>query len=254
MTGTAVSPPIVQGPFACFRSAQMTSHRQRASRLRWPHRAGGLLLVLVLVLFSLAGPAAWAEPAAHDGTRLSVVVVPPPAGPGARANDWTIYLDGYLDSGSAARVAGELARHRIPAAIVYFNSPGGSLLEAMTIGRLLRDHGFDTDVGRRTSDPLRPYGGVCYSACPFAHAGGVRRGLAAGSLLGVHRAENRVPLLDESAFERRVRDDAMAYLENMGVSPQLYALMVRVPPGKIRVLSLEEAVHLALVNSPAAAD
>jgi len=228
----------------------MTSARQRPSRLRWTHHAGGLLLLLL----SLARAAATAAPGTHDGTRLSVVVVPPPAGTSAAATDRIIYLDGYFDSGSAARVAEEVARHRIPAALVYLNSPGGSLLEAMAIGQLLRDHGFETEVGTRTAHPLRPTRGVCYSACPFAYAGGVRRSLAAGSLLGVHRAENRLPVPDESDFERRVQGDATAYLEQMGVSPQLYALMAQVPPGKIRLISLEEAAHLALVNSPAAAD
>jgi hypothetical protein len=204
----------------------------------------------LLALLSLASGTAVTAPAADGSAGLSVVVVPPPPATGTAANRWTIYLDGYLDSAAAARVAEAVARPEIQAARVYLNSPGGSLLAAMSIGRLLRERGFDTDVGTRTADPLRPTTGVCYSACPFAYAGGVRRGLADGSLLGVHRAENRVPVPDESAFERRVQDDAERYLLQVGVSTELYALMTQAPPGEIRLLSLEEALRLGLVNTP----
>lgn len=205
------------------------------------------ILAAVLGLSTAVGNA---EPAANDGTRLSIVVVPPYAETVTAATPWTVYLDGYFDSDAAARVARVLSEQGIRRAVVYLNSPGGSLLEGMAIGRLLRDHGFDTEVGTRTSDLLRPAGGVCYSACPFAYAGGLRRGLATGSSLGIHQAENRLPVPDESAFERRVHDDATAYLEEMGVSPRLYGLMAQVPPGAIRRLSRDEAVGLALVNSP----
>jgi hypothetical protein len=213
--------------------------------------AGGVLLLLALL--NLASAAAKAAPTAHDGTSLNVVVVPPAAAPHTAPDRWTIYLDGYLDSDSASRVTAAISRYQIPAAQVYLNSPGGSLLAAMAIGRLLRSHGFDTAVGTRTVDPLRPAGGVCYSACPFALAGGVHRVLVTGSLVGVHRAENRLPWLDQSAFERRVQNDATTYLREMGVSPDLYGLMAQVPPGTIRLLRQDEAVHLGLVNSRATA-
>jgi len=230
----------------------MTPRRQQASCQRCAGHARRVLLVFLLAVTGLGSAASAAEPAAHDGTRLSVVVLPPPAGTSVTATEWKIYLDGYLDADSASRVAAAVSGHRIQRAVVYLNSPGGSLLAAMAIGRLLRDHGFDTEVGTRTADPLRPSAGVCYSACPFAYAGGVRRGLAADSLLGVHRAENRLPVPDESAFERRVQEDATIYLQQMGVNPELYRLMAQVPPGAIRLLRPGEATQLALVNSPAA--
>lgn len=233
-----------------IRQYQMTLHRQRRACLQRPGPAGGVLL---LALLNLASAAATAEPGAYDGSALNVVVVPPATAPHTAPDRWTIYLDGYLDSDSASRVTAAINHYQIPAAQVYLNSPGGSLLAAMAIGRLLRGHGFDTAVGTRTVDPLQPAGGVCYSACPFALAGGVHRVLEAGSLVGVHRAENRLPWPDQSAFERRVQNDATTYLQEMGVSPELYGLMAQVPPGTIRLLRQDEAVHLALVNSRATA-
>jgi len=140
-------------------------------------------------------------------------------------------------------------RQGIDQADVYFNSPGGSLLAGMAIGRFLRDRGFDTHVGTRTSAADRPAAGVCYSACPFAYAGGVQRSLREGSVLGVHQARNRVPVADEEAFERRLEADATRYLVEMGVSPAMLDYMQAVRPGGIRVLTRDEAVAFGLVNT-----
>jgi hypothetical protein len=96
---------------------------------------------------------------------------------------------------------------------------------------------------------MRPADGACYSACPFAFAGGVHRSLSLGSVLGVHRARNRVPVPDDEAFERRVREDATRFLVEMGVSPDLVDLMRDVPSGGIRVLTRDESTQLQLVNS-----
>jgi hypothetical protein len=166
--------------------------------------------------------------------------------PGRR---WVLYLDGVIEPGADRRLMEFVAGQRIARADVYFNSPGGSLLAGMAIGRVLRERGFDTHVGRRTADARRPADGVCYSACPFAYAGGVQRSLRNGSLLGVHPARNRVPVPDDAAFDRRVQDDGTHYLLEMGVNPDLVEFMRKVPPEGMRVLTRNEAVEFGLVSS-----
>jgi hypothetical protein len=210
----------------------------------------GAKLLAVAALSGCVVATAPANPAADGHVRLGIALVSPDT-PGKRADEgrWLIYLDGYFDAQSASRLSDVLADRRITSAAVYLNSPGGSLLEGMAIGRLLREHGFDTSVGKRGANPLQPVAGVCYSACPFAYAGGAQRTLVAGSVLGVHRAGNRVPVPDEAAFERRVGQDATRYLNEVGVSPQLFELMMQVPPGEIRLLDRGEAVALRLVNA-----
>ncbi len=161
---------------------------------------------------------------------------------------WVIYLDGEIETGADVRLAQLLAQQGVSQASVYFNSPGGSLLTSMAIGRLLRENGFPSHVGRRTADPRRPAPGVCYSACPFAYAGGTARTLASGSVLGVHGAQNRVPVPDEAAFERRVSSDATRYAVEMGVSAELVTLMAEVPHMDMRLLTHEDAERLGLVT------
>jgi hypothetical protein len=200
----------------------------------------------LLVLLAALGGATTAAAAPPVTAGLTITaVVPPDAG----GDPWMIYLDGVFDAAAAARLAGLLAQERITRADVYFNSPGGSLLAAMAIGRLIRERGFDTKVGRRSAHPSQTAAAVCYSACPFAYAGGVRRFLDAESVLGVHEAANRVPVPDESAFQRLVDFQATQYLDEMGVSPALLVLMRSAPHDRMRLLAREEAVGLGLVSA-----
>jgi len=180
---------------------------------------------------------------------LSIEAVAPV--PGTRdplAQHWTLYLDGPFDAGAAARLAGFIAQQGISQAAVYLNSPGGSLVSGMAIGRLLREQRFHTHVGKRTADPRKPASGVCYSACPFAYAGGTGRFLAEGSVLGIHRVTNRVPVPDALAFEQVVSGQAMGYLAEMGIGPGLFQMMEAIPPDGIRLLTRAEALRLNLVN------
>ena len=206
-----------------------------------------VLAALVLIL-SPGAPSA--DSGAVHPAYLRVEAFPPD--PMVRMSDsagWTIYLDGFIDAEAAPRLAEVIAQRQVSRATVYFNSPGGSLLAGMTLGRLLREHGYATDVGRRSADPrARPGVGVCYSACPFAFAGGVSRHLAAGSVLGVHRAANRVPVPDELAFEQLVVSQASVYLAAMGVGPELATMMTQVPNDQVRLLTREEARRLNLVT------
>jgi hypothetical protein len=204
-------------------------------------RAFGAFLLACLAVSSRA-----AGPAADPGwLRIEALRVD---GGVDRAGGWVLYLDGPFEAGADRRLEDFLDRQGIGSAQVYFNSPGGSLVAGMAVGRLLRARGFTADVGRRAGDPRRPSAGVCYSACPFAYAGGVHRRLREGSVLGVHRARNRVPVPDEAAFERRVEGDAHAYLREMGVDPGLVAIMQETPPGGIRLLDAGELKRLGLVT------
>ncbi len=203
--------------------------------------------VVIFALSVLALPAPAQTPSANRTTAPAgyLQIESVRAGNG---RSWMLYLDGMIEPGADRRLAQFVDQQGIAQADVYFNSPGGSLLAGMAIGRFLRDRGFETHVGTRTSDAGRPADGVCYSACPFAYAGGVRRSLRKGSVLGVHRARNRVPVADEEAFERLVHADATRYLVEMNVSPSLVEFMQAVPPGGIRELTRDEATGFRLVN------
>jgi hypothetical protein len=213
--------------------------------------AVGLLAAGVLAVVSCAGSLASAAVPEVPGGYLRIVAIAPGYAPGAATHDrWLIYLDGYVDTGAAGRFVRLLERREVATATVYFNSPGGHLVEAMRFGREIRARGFDTVVGARSADAVTPRPGLCFSACPFAFAGGVRRSLLPGSSLGVHRAANRVPVADEADFQGAVASQAREYLAEMGLSTELAALMTEAPHDSIREITPAEAAALGLVTPP----
>jgi hypothetical protein len=189
-------------------------------------------------------------PALADSPTILQVVAVAPDYPGRATGDgrWLIYLDGPIDPRATARLEHLIVSERISRAVVYLNSPGGSLVTSMQLGRMVREHAFDTRVGTRTTDAVRATAGTCHSACPFILAGGVRRSLEAGSTIGLHRAENRVTVSDETAFQRVVATQVADYLAEMGLRAELAGIMSAIPHDQIRNLTVAEARQLYLVN------
>jgi hypothetical protein len=192
-----------------------------------------------------------ASGAALSDTRYLHITAVAPGHPGRDSSDgrWFVYLVGYIDTGAAARLERMLDKERVRSAVVYFDSPGGHVVEAMALGRLLRERRYATSVGARAAEGALPRPGRCYSACPIAFAGGVLRSVEPGSVLGVHRAENRVPVPDEPGFQYVVSAQVRDYLAEMGVSGELATIMSAVPNDAIRELTTDEAVRFGLVNS-----
>lgn len=207
------------------------------------------MLAAALSLASCTTPVAPENPV--PGTDLLHIDAVAPRYPGRAPTDerWLVYLKGYIDTGATARLERLLDGQRIRSAVVYLDSPGGHVVEAMALGRLLRARRLATSVGAHAANVVVPQAGHCYSACPIAYAGGVRRSLEPGSVLGVHRAENSVPVPDEPAFQGVVTAQVRGYLVEMGVNPELATLMSGVPHDSIRNLTMDEAVRLKLVNA-----
>jgi hypothetical protein len=211
-----------------------------------PRRA---LATLALSVACGAGLAATEKSVPGTDFLKITAVAPRYAGRNASDDRWFVYLEGYIDNGATARLERVLDAERVRRAIVYFDSPGGHVVEAMALGRALRERGYATSVGVRAPGSALPRAGRCYSACPIAYAGGVRRSLEPGSVLGAHRAANSVPVPDEAAFQEVVTGQVKDYLIQMGVSPELVTVMSGVPHDAIRELTTDEAVRLRLVNA-----
>lgn len=137
--------------------------------------------------------------------RVTVVRSNEPACAG-HCSDW-ISLEGPIGPGSLARftsVLRTLGDRKLP---VLINSPGGSVNDAMAIGRLIRARHLDVAVsktvltscpGDRTAcETPSPRGvitgapvtnlSVCASACSFVLAAGTRRFVAMHTYVGVHQ-------------------------------------------------------------------
>jgi len=146
---------------------------------------------------------------------------------------------------------------------VFLASPGGSVEEAMKIGRLIRALRLSTDAPLGATmghvkfgeplikpshlvDPKENY--LCASACFLVYVSGIYRNLYEVGRLGVHR-----PLRLESSFMTLSDDEALYaeslnrkrvenYLNQMNVPEKYVDLMFSVPHNDIRWITQDEFV------------
>lgn len=120
--------------------------------------------------------------------------------------------------------------------IVLLDSIGGSAPEAMRIGRLLRETGFDA---------LVPASGVCQGSCIYLLAAGHEKTVRGH--VGLHRPP--FPAGDSAqaqAAHQGQRYSPAAYFREMNIPSRLADEMQRIEPHAMRVLSAEELAGYGL--------
>lgn len=135
-----------------------------------------------------------------------------------------IALEGEIDAGYAER-----AMRRIEAAGargVVLTSHGGSLGEAMALGRYIRRAGLHTAVD-----------GDCASACVAIFIAGRERRLGPDARVGVHRTTSAG---DDFAGGQRLVAEVARYTAEMGVDPELALAAAETPSWRIRWLTRSE--------------
>lgn len=152
-------------------------------------------------------------------------------------------LTGTIAPGDAGRLDDWLASHPAVPDTVFLNSPGGSVADALAIGRSLRDLGAATRLTETD---------ICLSACPYILAGGIVRQAADGALVGVHQhffGENVVlPAFIAARDIQRGQGEVMAYLIDMGVDPGLMQPALITPPDEIYLLLPDEMARYRLTT------
>lgn len=189
-------------------------------------RAARYIVLAALFAFAIASPARsdlkFSEEALPNGTKFILI-----SGHFEPADDFTPLFN-------------LIASHKPE--FITFNSPGGSIVKAIMLGRILRLYGLETTQIR----PLQ-----CDSACTLAFLGGARRGAGAGAL-GIHMSSirkdgTRDP--DQEGMDLQKLTSAMlAYVREMGVSSELIELALRTDPTDMRHLTLKEMREWKVTN------
>ncbi|MFW9615594.1 ATP-dependent Clp protease proteolytic subunit [Aquabacterium sp.] len=151
-----------------------------------------------------------------------------------------IHLKGSIDKDAAPRLARVLKLYEEQSISVHLDSPGGNLLAALEIGRLLRSVSASTHVDAKA---------MCYSACAFAYIGGSSRYMDRDARYGVHRASTMVDSFDTMESGQIVAALVGAYIREMGVSPALLDLSVKASANDIYLLSRKQLEDLRVVNN-----
>ncbi|SLN19497.1 hypothetical protein [Roseisalinus antarcticus] len=154
----------------------------------------------------------------------------------------TLTLTGTIAPGDAERLSDYLDGRTAPE-LVFLNSPGGSVGDALSIGRSLREMEAETRMSQAD---------ICLSACPYMLAAGVRRQVAEGAMVGVHQhffGENiALPAFLAVEDIQRGQGEVMAYLAEMGIDPLLMQPALVTPPDEIYLLTAEELSRYGLVT------
>lgn len=155
---------------------------------------------------------------------------------------------GTITPGISEAFAAEIGKRGDYVKTVVLNSPGGSVADALAMGRLIRERKFSTEI-----EP----GKYCASSCPLVFAGGVERRVGDKAVVGVHQvaaigSAGGLPR-DEMNVAQNISARCQRYLADMGVNLQVWVHAMETPHDKLFVFKPDELKSLNLATTAAAA-
>lgn len=154
-----------------------------------------------------------------------------------------LLLQGAIEAGDSVRFDVYLNELQDAPRFIALNSPGGVVAEALSIGRLIKEHQLDTVVSN---------GMVCVSSCPYIFAAGNQRLAFAGGALGLHQHYYETPGVLPAFWAveniQHGQGMTMAYLIEMGVDPGLMLYSLNTPPDDIYILVKTELLETRLAT------
>jgi hypothetical protein len=158
---------------------------------------------------------------------------------------------GTITPGRSRAFAAEIERRGDYVKTVVLNSPGGSVVDALAMGRLIRERKFATEVEA---------GKYCASSCPLMFAGGIERRAGDRAVIGVHQVaaikaaakgvlrDDKGPPRDEMSIVQTISARCERYLNEMGVDVRVWVHAMETPHDKLFVFKPDELKSLALVT------
>lgn len=126
---------------------------------------------------------------------------------------------------------------------LILHSPGGSVNDALEMGRLVRENEFNTKVVAN---------GYCASSCPLVFAAGVERAAHETSWIGVHQVYTPSSTFGsiQQGMDQAQRISALCQqaLVDFGVDPALWIKAMETPKDQLYVLTPEELEELKLAT------
>lgn len=157
--------------------------------------------------------------------------------------DGRLRATGTIEPGTAKIFAEEVEKRGSYIKTIVLHSPGGSVTDALEMGRLIRKKNFSTQVEA---------GRYCASSCPLVFAGGVERRAGEKAVIGVHQvsAFTRDGLGPSGgmADAQRVSAVCQKYLREMGVDLQVWTHAMDTPKEKLYFFKKDELLTLKLAT------
>jgi hypothetical protein len=156
-----------------------------------------------------------------------------------------LMANGTITPGISQSFAAEVDKRGDYIKTVVLNSSGGSVDDALAMGRLIRDKKFATEVEA---------GRYCLSSCPLVFAGGVERRAGDRATIGVHQvaalsAAAGGPPRDQMSIAQNISARCQRYLGDMGISLQVWVHSMETPHDKLFVFKPDELKSLNMVTT-----
>ncbi len=156
-----------------------------------------------------------------------------------------LMANGTITPGISQSFAAEVDKRGDYIKTVVLNSSGGSVDDALAMGRLIRDKQFATEVEA---------GRYCLSSCPLMFAGGIERRAGDRATIGVHQvmalsAAAGGPPRDQMSIAQDISARCQRYLGDMGISLQVWVHAMETPHDKLFVFKPDELKSLNLVTA-----
>ena len=153
-------------------------------------------------------------------------------------------LEGGISAGDAPRLIDLIDAADPAPETLLLQSPGGSVHDALVLGRHIRAKGIATQILA---------GEFCYSACPYLLAAGTTRDIDNDASVGVHQhyfGENTfLPAAFAVEDIQRGQGEVMTYLDEMGIDPLVMQHALSTPPDEIYVLLRDELEEYGFITS-----
>ena len=158
--------------------------------------------------------------------------------------DGKLMAIGTIMPGSADVLAAEIAKRGSYVKTIVLHSPGGSVQDALKMGRLIREKKFSTEVEG---------GRYCASSCPLVFAGGVERRAGDKAAIGVHQvfaasAPAGARVGDGMDSAQRVSAECQRYLRDMGIDLAVWVHAMETPKDELFYFKPDELLALKLAT------
>src|ERR1700730_11704290 len=163
--------------------------------------------------------------------------------------DGRLIAIGTIRPGTAKVFTAEIEKRGSYVKSVVLHSPGGSVDDAIEMGRLIRQRQFATEVER---------GRYCASSCPLVFAGGVERRAGESAAIGVHQVTASVAgdaaltALNRMDSVERMSAECQKYLLEMGVDPMVWVHAMETPTDQLFYFTRDELLKLRLATEKVA--
>tara|TARA_B100000780_G_C21095025_1_gene441569 strand:- start:292 stop:1098 length:807 start_codon:yes stop_codon:yes gene_type:complete len=155
----------------------------------------------------------------------------------------TLLVKGDFEQGDAERFERFLDGSSRKFKTISFDSPGGIVVEALKIAKI---------INKRELNTLVEAGALCASSCPFSFAGGKERLASKASYIGVHQAFFDEPSLIPVFFAvediQKLQGDVLHLLISFGVNPWIMVPALKTPKEDIYFFIEDELIENKLAT------